>query len=621
MYSRKDVLCLHERFELQVARAPDAVAVEFSGARLTYRELSRRSNAVAAQLASVVTVPGQLVGLSMGRSLELIVGLLGILKAGGAYVPIDPSYPSERIRLLLDDSGVTAVVSRQAEGACLPGNHVKVFVDAADASDGASPAGVVCSPSDAAYVIYTSGSTGSPKGTVVEHRSATRLFDSTQEWFAFGPSDVWTMFHSISFDFSVWEIWGALLYGGRVVIVPSEVAAAPVAFAQLVAAAGVTVLNQTPSAFGQFSRASIAGKHSYPSLRAVIFGGERLDAARLGPWIGHYGDARPKLINMYGITETTVHVTYRPMTAADLAYPERNPIGRPIPDLEVHLLDERGVAPPPGAPGEIVVTGPGVARGYWGRPELTAARFPMLPLGPGGALVRSYRSGDLAARVDGELMYLGRSDEQVKVRGYRIELREIEIRLETCPEVEACVVLARDFGEGDARLVAFVVTRSGSSCVAAKVSAFAARMLPAYMCPSRVIEVDDIPQTAHGKRDKDALWRRFEASALGSDVGGTLRVEDQRAAVGSTAKVAEIARAILQADVSLEDDLFDQGATSLSLVRILLEVNVAFALTLTGAELDADSSVVNIGRVVDNMLIGNAAKAAEFGQLVVGDVQ
>jgi len=620
MSSLGDGSCLHERFDAQAARSPDNMAVECDGVRLTYRELNRNSSALAARIAPKITAPGQLVGLCLDRSVDLIVGLLAILKAGGAYVPIDPSYPTQRIRLLLEDSGITTVVSRQAYMERLPGDRAMILVDLADEGELSVAPGRNVSASDAAYVIYTSGSTGTPKGVVLEHGNVVRLFDSTREWFQFGPSDVWTMLHSISFDFSVWEIWGALLYGGRLVIVPSEVAVAPVALAALLAEAGVTVLNQTPTAFGQFARASIAADRTYPALRMVILGGERLDAAHLRNWMERYGAETPKLVNMYGITETTVHVTYRPMTAADLQHPGRSPIGQPIPDLQVHLRDENGAEPAPGSPGEIIITGAGVSRGYLGRPELTAERFPILPLGPGGALVRCYRSGDLACWQDGELFYLGRSDDQIKVRGYRIEPREIEMRLESCLEVECCAVIARDFGEGDTRLLAFVTPKAGSSGIADRVLELAAHTLPDYMRPSRVIEVDEIPHTAHGKRDKDELWRHFE-TVSDSGVAPVSQDHGGSGAGGSLTRVTELARAILESDLSLEADLFDQGATSLSVARLILDVNATFGLSLTGAELEGNASIVNIGAVVDRILIERKSKIAGKGELSTEDIQ
>ncbi|MDB4989699.1 MAG: D-alanine-poly(Phosphoribitol) ligase, subunit 1 [Myxococcaceae bacterium] len=590
----EDGASLHARFEEQVARTPDHVAIDFEGLQLTYRELSQRSTAVAAALAPYVRAPGQLVGLFTGRSTDMIVGLLGILKAGAAYVPIDPDYPDARIRLLMNDSGLTTVVTRRSELDRLDRTYSVVL------TDGESTHRPFASPrvsgSDAAYVIYTSGSTGTPKGTVVEHRHVLRLFATTAALFDFGPKDVWTLFHSVSFDFSVWEIWGALLYGGRLVIVPSAVAADPVAFARLVERQGVTILNQTPTAFRQFARDSVAMSRSFPALRTIVFGGERLDASHYRAWVERYGVTRPRLVNMYGITETTVHVSYRPLKLSDLEEREHSPIGHPLADLQVHLLDDQLRPVPDGAPGEIVVTGAGVARGYLNQHQLTAQRYPELPLGLGGALVRSYRSGDLAVRRGDELFYMGRVDDQVKVRGYRIELGEVESQLARSPAVESCAVITRDFGEGDVRLLAFVVPRAGAENAAKSAAEHASSSLPVHMRPSRIVEIAQLPRTAHGKLDRDALRSSVELAAAERSSGMS-----GAPAEGRLASISALAHRILGETVSIELDLFDQGATSLSLARLILEVNAMSGLNLTGAELDGDSSILNIAAVVGRL--------------------
>ncbi len=283
-------------------------------------------------------------------------------------------------------------------------------------------------------MIYTSGSTGTPKGVVVTHANVDRLFTATDPWFGFNSDDVWTLFHSYAFDFSVWELWGALRYGGRLVVLSFLESRDPEGFYRLLARERVTVLNQTPSAFRQLARAEEAVLGGAPpdlALRFVIFGGEALEPASLAPWIARHGDRQPRLINMYGITETTVHVTWRPLEEADLAAGSR--IGRPIPDLAVHLLDAFQRPVPLGVPGEIHVGGAGLAQGYLDRPALTAERFVPDPFS-GAPGARLYRSGDLARRrPDGDLEYLGRVDQQVKLRGYRIELGEIESALARHP--------------------------------------------------------------------------------------------------------------------------------------------------------------------------------------------
>ncbi|MGC3004480.1 amino acid adenylation domain-containing protein, partial [Streptomyces sp. G35A] len=317
------------------------------------------------------------------------------------------------------------------------------------------------SPSDTAYIIHTSGSTGRPKGVPVPHANVVRLFTAAAEHFGFGADDVWTLFHSYAFDFSVWEIWGALLHGGRVVVVPYAVSRSPRDFLDLLRREGVTVLNQTPSAFEQLIDADLEGDGGAGALRYVVFGGEALRPERLRPWADRYGLDRPVLVNMYGITETTVHVTHHRVTRADLDDPRRaGVIGRPLADLRVHLLDAQGRPVPPGATGEMYVSGAGVAAGYLNRPELTAERFLDDPYGLPGT--RMYRSGDLARRrADGTLDYLGRADAQVQIRGFRVEPGEIEAVLATHPGVSRAAVVVRRAANGAQQLVAYTVPAGG----------------------------------------------------------------------------------------------------------------------------------------------------------------
>ena len=358
-------------------------------------------------------------------------------------------------------------------------------------------------PSSAAYLIYTSGSTGTPKGVVVTHANVLRLFSSTAPWFHFDAGDVFSLFHSYAFDFSVWELWGALLHGGRLVIVPYEVGRNPERFYQLLHRQGVTVLNQTPSAFRGLAAVEDAHQVLDLRLRLVIFGGEALEPASLQSWIERHGDQSPQLVNMYGITETTVHVTYRPMTRRDVESASRSVIGERIPDLGLYVLDPAGAPAPPGIRGELYVAGAGLARGYLGRPDLTAQRFVPDPYAaePGARL---YRTGDLARYLaNGDLEYWGRIDQQVKLRGHRIELGEIEAAMARHPAVAEAVAQLRDDGGGP-RLVGYVVPTSGMT-VPEQLRSFLRDSLPDYMVPAAILELDAIPLTRNGKVDREAL--------------------------------------------------------------------------------------------------------------------
>jgi acyl-coenzyme A synthetase/AMP-(fatty) acid ligase/acyl carrier protein len=390
------------------------------------------------------------------------------------------------------------------------------------------------------------------------------------------------MFHSASFDFSVWEIWGALLHGGRLVIVPPEAKRSPARLIEVLREQRVTVLNQTPSAFRQIAAAPV----DELMLRLIVFGGERLDVGMLADWFDRHGDEEPQLVNMYGITETTVHVTYRRIVRADLTRPRLSPIGVPIPDLRVSLRDETGAVVDAGVPGELWVSGPGVTRGYLQRPELTAARF---VTGPDGQ--RAYRSGDLAARdAAGDLVYVGRIDDQIKVRGYRIEPTEVELTLAEHPDVAAAVVTIRDFGDGDVRLLAHVRPRS---CVPApdladRLRRFAADRLPQHMRPSEYELIEEIPMTAQGKVDRAALR------------GEPATVDPPDPVVESVAAIAE--EILRRPAVPSDDDLFDIGATSLAFIRIITKVNEQFQTALNGSEVGDVASVRMIGRAVRSAL-------------------
>ncbi|HEX6747842.1 MAG TPA: amino acid adenylation domain-containing protein, partial [Longimicrobium sp.] len=551
--------CIHSLFETQAARTPGAVAVRFEEESLTYRELNERANRLAHHLRRRGVGPEVRVGICLERSLEMVVSLLAVLKAGGAYVPLDPGYPAERLAFVLADAAVPVLVTQESLRGALPAREGVELVSldgaaAEIAAESAENPESGAGPDSLAYVIYTSGSTGAPKGALIEHRNVARLFSATDAWFGFGPDDVWTLFHSYAFDFSVWELWGALLYGGRVVVVPHLVSRDPEAFHALVQREGVTVLNQTPSAFRQFIR--VDGERGGDlALRVVVFGGEALEPATLREWVERRGAETPRLVNMYGITETTVHVTYRRLTEADVFGGSGSPIGVRIPDLQLYVLDPALRPLPVGVPGELYVGGGGVARGYLNRPELTAQRFVENPFGAG----KLYRTGDRVRWLaDGTLDYLGRLDEQVKIRGFRIELGEIEAALRQAPGVGDCTVIVREDETGDRRLVAYVVGEAEAEALRDRLR----QSLPEYMVPAAFVFMDALPLTANGKLDRkalpapegDAYARRSYEAPLG---------EVEAALAGIWAEVLGVER------VGRWDHFFELGGHSLLAIRLI----------------------------------------------------
>ncbi|TWJ22977.1 amino acid adenylation domain-containing protein [Micromonospora endolithica] len=484
------MLTLARRFAAQVARDPDAVAVVDGDRELRYDELAAAAAEVRRQLADAGVPPGTLVGLRMPRCAEVVVAILGILEHGCGYVPIDPAYPASRQEHIAGDAGIDTVV--QVE----PGTGRPVVVR----TGGGPPRPV---PPGTAYVIYTSGSTGTPKGVVVGDAHVCALMDACAERFTFSAADVWTMFHSHSFDFSVWELWGALLHGGRVVVVPPWVAADPRAFGELLADEGVTVLSQVPTAFGHLVAELEAHPIALPELRYVVFGGEALNTGAVRAWRELGVAPAATLVNMYGITETTVHVTFAALEDDTGTLPGATPIGRPLPHLRVLLVDERLRPVPAGEPGEMLVTGASVSYGYLGRAELTGQRFVTL------AGQRYYRSGDWARQdAEGRLHYLGRRDRQVQLRGFRVELGEPEAVIAAHPAVAQCAVLAEPNQLGELQLVAYYVPRSGVDLAPEQVRAHVAGCLPAHLVPSRIRRMPALPRTAHDKVDLVALRGR-----------------------------------------------------------------------------------------------------------------
>ncbi|MFG3256021.1 amino acid adenylation domain-containing protein [Streptomyces sp. NPDC048172] len=587
---------LAEVYERAAAAYPSRTAVTCEGLSLTYEELSARAHRLARLLAARGIGPGSIVALALPRSPDLVTGLLAVSLSGAAYLPLDPGYPADRLAYMLEDARPAAVVTDAATAPGLPGAARELPMIAVDGGeDAAYGSGPLTdddrirplTPRDTAYVIYTSGSTGKPKGVLVTHENATRLLSATDHWFGFGPDDVWTLFHSYAFDFSVWELWGALLYGGRVVVVPHLTSRDPRAFLRLLADEGVTVLNQTPSAFHQLAAADREDPElsARLALRYVVFGGEALELARLDDWYARHADDAPTLVNMYGITETTVHVSYLALDRATAAGATSSTIGVNIPDLRVYVLDARLRPVPPGVTGEMYVAGRGVARGYLGRPALTATRFVADPyahlFGESGA--RMYRSGDLARRrADSTLEYFGRADQQVKLRGFRIELGEIEAVLAAHPAVADAAVTVREDVPGDRRLVGYVVPAARTSgdgpltegpLTEGLLRDHASAELPAHMVPSAVVLLDALPLTSNGKLDRKALPAPEVPAAGGGGRPPRTPREEQLCAV--FAEVLGLPR------TGVDDNFFALGGHSLLAVRLASRIEAAFGVRVS----------------------------------------
>lgn len=572
---------LVELFQEQVAKSPDAVAVTYEGESLTYDELNVKANQLAHYLISRGIGPDQLVGLLLPRSLTMMVGVLAVLKAGAGYLPLDPDYPLDRLTYMLEDTNPACVISCLETASVLDGEevllvdelHTAELLSRYPANDPADSDRVApLTPDAAAYIIFTSGSTGKPKGVVIPHSNVVRLFSSTDQWYDFGPQDVWTLFHSYAFDFSVWEMWGALLYGGRLVIVPHQTTRSPDAFLELVCKERVTVLNQTPSAFYPFMQADKehTALSQTLSLRYVIFGGEALDLGQLRDWYERHDDKFPLLVNMYGITETTVHVSYCPLSSAMTESSAGSLIGGAIPDLQVYVLDHYMQHVPTGVTGEMYVAGAGLARGYWKRPGLTAERFLADPYGPEGA--RMYRTGDLARWLeDGTLDYLGRIDHQVKIRGFRIELGEIEAVVAQVTGVTQAIVMAREDVPGDKRLVAYVVPAAGNELDTGELRQHVTAALPNYMVPSAFVVMAELPLTVNGKLDRKSLPAPDYSLAAG---GRGPRTPQEEILCDLYAETLGLTK------VGIDDGFFDLGGHSLLAVKLMSGIREALGVSL-----------------------------------------
>ncbi|HEY9404145.1 MAG TPA: amino acid adenylation domain-containing protein [Pyrinomonadaceae bacterium] len=606
---------IQQLFEAQAARAPEATALVFEDTRVTYGELNRRANQLAHHLRGLGVRPDMAVGICVERSIEMVVGLLGILKAGAAYLPLDPAYPAERLAFMLEDAQVRVLLTQEQLLATLPRHSAQTVCLDADwpeiARHSSENPRDEATADNLAYIIYTSGSTGHPKGVLVTHRNVERLLTTNRALLDFDEHDVWTLFHSYAFDFSVWELFGSLLYGARLVIVPFWVSRSTEDFHRLLCEQGVTVLNQTPSAFRQLmrvdeseaTRGRAAGETgeggAQLSLRLVIFGGEALELQSLRPWFARHTDDSPRLVNMYGITETTVHVSYRPLTSADAASASTSSlIGSSLPSVQIYILDGQQQLSPVGVVGEICVAGTGLARGYLNRPELTAERFTPNPFSTEEG-ARLYRSGDRARYLpDGDIEYLGRNDKQVKVRGFRIELGEIEAALSEHEGVGECVVLADEEGGAGKRLVAYLV-RSLDGKPAATPGEWRDYLrpkLPEHMIPAAFIVLEQMPLTANGKIDREALPQLAEGTPQTSTgyVAPRTTTEELVASFWSTLlRVERIGR---------HDNFFELGGHSLTATQVITRVRTTLNVEIPLRRLFEAPTVAELAQSIDEEL-------------------
>ncbi|MFG3578677.1 non-ribosomal peptide synthetase [Micromonospora chersina] len=564
-------------FESQVRETPDRVAVVCDDVSLSYAELNARANRLARLLAEHGAGPERFVAVLLPRSVDMIVAVLAVLKTGAAYVPVDPALQPDRIDMMLDDVAPVLVVTAAAVDAPVPG-RARVLLDDEDTlvavsgkaadnlADGDRTSPLL--PGHAAYVSHTSGSTEDPEGVLISHRNVVSLMSGTRDSFRFGPDDVWAMVHALDIDVSAWEIWGALLHGGRLVVVSSDVTRSPMDLLELLTAQKVTVLNQTPSAFYELARAYHPGDPRELFLRMVVFAGEALSFDRIQEWYADHPQSSAQLVNTFGSTETTVHTTLMALNADTVGGRSgRSLVGRAIPGQMVHVLDSGMRLVPPGVTGELYVVGPQVARGYLNQPGSTAERFVACPFGQPGE--RMYRSGELGRwRADGSLEYLGRADRQVTIRGIRIAIGEIEAVLAAYPGIAQAAVVAAEDVSGDKHLVAYVVPGPGHdpehvAHLPGLLRRHAGRLLPEYMVPVAVLFLDRLPLTVNGKLDRKALPAPDFTAVSTYRAPRSLQEEILCAA---------FAQVLGLPSVGLDDNFFELGGHSLLAIRLVARV-------------------------------------------------
>jgi amino acid adenylation domain-containing protein len=599
-YAREN--CIHELFEKQVERTPNAVAVVYGKEQIRYRELNERANQLAQHLRNLGVRAEVLVGICMERSVELVVGLLGILKAGGAYVPIDPLYPKERLASLLQDARVSILLTEQPLLERLPLQEISLVcldsdrdvISRCDRENLPS----LSTPQTLAYMIYTSGSTGEPKGVLTQHSSLVNYIDAARVEFGLGPDDRVLQFAPVSFDTASEEIYTCLTSGATLVLRDELMVSSVPAFLQSCRDLEITVLDLPTAYWHHLTAALLERRLTLPeSIRLVILGGEKALPERLAIW-HRLVDHRVRLLNTYGPTEATIV-----STKCDVSAPSEKletwrevPIGRPVPNAQVYLLDRNLKPVPIGVSGELYIGGEGLARGYFQRPDATAEKFvpDRFSAVPGARL---YRSGDLARYLDdGRIEFLGRNDHQVKVRGFRIEVGEIEAILLRQPQVRDAIVIAREDVPGDKRLVAYVVAGQEPEPSISELRKALQEKLPEYMMPAAFVLLDKLPLTSNGKIDRRALPTPEHGRSRNgnSHVAPRTPTEQRLAAIW--------AEVLKHEQVGIHDNFFELGGHSLLATQMVLRVRDAFQIELPLRRLFESATVAGLAQEVDKTL-------------------